>query len=65
MDYMEVGEMDEEDQMGKNTVGGFVMSKIGTVPVEGQHFEWRGLRCEVVDMDGRRVDKILVTRMED
>jgi len=65
MDYMEVGEIDEEDQMGMNTVGGFVMAKIGTVPIEGQHFEWRGLRCEVVDMDGRRVDKILVTRMED
>ncbi len=65
MDYMEVGEIDEEDQMGMNTVGGFVMAKIGTVPAEGQHFEWRGLRCEVVDMDGRRVDKILVSRIED
>ncbi|OPY85671.1 MAG: Magnesium and cobalt efflux protein CorC [Syntrophus sp. PtaU1.Bin208] len=65
MDYMEVGEIDEEDQMGMNTVGGFVMAQIGTVPAEGQHFVWRGLKCEVVDMDGRRVDKILVSRIED
>jgi len=65
MDYMEVGELVEEDQTGMNTVGGFVMAKIGTVPTEGQHFLWRDLNFEVVDMDGRRVDKILVSRMEE
>jgi len=64
MDYMEVGELGEDDETGMNTVGGFVMAKIGTVPVEGQHFLWRGLRFEVVDMDGRRVDKILASRVQ-
>jgi len=64
MDYMEVGEIGEGEQTGMNTVGGFVMTKIGTVPSEGQHFMWRGLRFEVVDMDGRRVDKILVSRLQ-
>ena len=63
MDYMEVGELGDEDETGMNTVGGFVMAKIGTVPLEGQHFIWRDLRFEVVDMDGRRVDKILVSRI--
>ncbi len=62
MDYMETGRPDEKERAGINTVGGFVMAKIGAVPSEGQHFEWRGLRFEVVDMDGRRVDKILVSR---
>lgn len=61
-DYMETGRPDEEERAGINTVGGFVMAKLGTVPSEGQNFEWRGLRFEVVDMDGRRVDKILVSR---
>jgi len=61
---MEVGEIGEGEQTGMNTVGGFVMTKIGTVPSEGQHFMWRGLRFEVVDMDGRRVDKILVSRLQ-
>ena len=42
-----------------NTVGGFVMAKIGAIPSEGQHFDWKGLRFEV--MDARRVDKILVS----
>jgi putative hemolysin len=61
-DYMETGRPDEEERAGINTVGGFVMAKLGAVPSEGQHFEWKGLRFEVVDMDGRRVDKILVSR---
>jgi putative hemolysin len=63
MDYMETGRLDEKERTGVNTVGGFVMWKLGTVPSEGQHFEWKGLRIEVVDMDGRRVDKILVSRV--
>lgn len=61
-DFMETGRPDEEERAGINTVGGFVMAKLGAVPLEGQHFEWKGLRFEVVDMDGRRVDKILVSR---
>ncbi|MFN8486147.1 MAG: hemolysin family protein [Caldilineaceae bacterium] len=45
------------------TVGGFVMAMLGRIPLPGDHFEWQGYRIEVVDMDGRRVDKILVTRL--
>ena len=62
IDYIETGRPDEEERAGINTVGGFVMAKLGSVPSEGQHFVWKGLRFEVVDMDGRRVDKILVSR---
>jgi putative hemolysin len=62
VDYMQTRRPDKKERAGINTVGGFVMAKIGAVPSEGQHFEWRGLRFEVVDMDGRRVDKILVSR---
>lgn len=64
LDYLEIG-MSEEEQAGINTVSGFVMAKLGSVPSEGQHFVWEGLRCEVVDMDGRRVDKIMVSRIKD
>jgi len=65
MEYMETGRPDEKEKTGMNTVGGFVMTKIGAVPSEGQHFEWKGLRFEVIDMDSRRVDKILVSRKKD
>ena len=47
------------------TVGGFVMASLGQVPVPGDHFHWQDLRFEVMDMDGRRVDKVLVMRVDD
>jgi putative hemolysin len=50
----------EEGTMFK-TIGGFVMATLHRIPVEGDRFECAGSRFEVVDMDGRRVDKILVT----
>lgn len=65
VDYMEIGRLSEEEQEGMNTVGGFVMAKLGEIPSEGQYFEWENLKFEVVDMDGRRVDKILVSRIKD
>ena len=65
MDYMEIVKLSDDEHTGINTIGGFVMAQLGTVPLEGQHFEWNGLKFEVVDMDGRRVDKILVSRIKD
>jgi putative hemolysin len=44
------------------TVGGMVMSHLGRVPAAGDRFDWREFSFEVVDMDGHRVDKVLVTR---
>jgi putative hemolysin len=43
------------------TLSGFMMVSLGRVPQPSDHFEWQNLRFEVVDMDGRRVDKVLVT----
>ncbi len=43
------------------TLSGFVMMSLGRVPQAADHFEWNGLRFEVMDMDGHRVDKVLVT----
>jgi putative hemolysin len=44
------------------TLAGFVLAQLGHLPATGEHFRWRGLRVEVVDMDGRRIDKLLVHR---
>jgi len=44
------------------TVGGLVMSHLGRVPVPSETFDMDGLRFEVLDMDGNRVDKVLVTQ---
>ena len=43
-----------------NTVAGFVLNRLEHLPVAGEHFDWRDFRFEVVDLDGRRIDKILV-----
>jgi putative hemolysin len=56
-----------EEEADYLTVGGMVMDTLGRIPAAGAHFEWEGYSFEVVDMDGRRVDKVLVmpTRSSD
>jgi putative hemolysin len=50
-----------DEAMGNfHTLGGFVMYSLEHVPQSGEFFDWDGLRFEVMDMDGTRVDKILV-----
>jgi putative hemolysin len=52
-----------DDEKGiYNTLGGFVMTRLGHVPSAAEHFEWAELRFEVMDMDGNRVDKVLAQR---
>jgi putative hemolysin len=46
------------------TLGGFVMAFLGKIPTSGEHFEVENLRFEVMDMDGVRVDKVLVSRSQ-
>ncbi|MDD2923433.1 MAG: hemolysin family protein [Anaerolineales bacterium] len=45
------------------TLSGFVMTLLGRVPQTTDNFEYGGFRFEVIDMDGRRVDKVLVTTL--
>lgn len=52
----------EEEAGAYHTIGGFVMARLGRVPKAADTFEWGGMRFEVMDMDGRRIDKVLVQR---
>lgn len=52
----------EEESGHFQTLGGFVMMQMGRVPKVAEYFEWEGLRFEVVDMDGKRVDKVLINK---
>jgi putative hemolysin len=45
------------------TLSGFVMMSLGRVPQLTDYFEWNSYNFEVIDMDGRRVDKVLVTTL--
>lgn len=51
----------DQDLAGFNTLGGFILHRLGHVPRSGEHFSWAGFRFEVVDMDGQRIDKLLIT----
>jgi putative hemolysin len=54
-----------EDEAGAyHTIGGFVMARLGRVPKAADTFEWGGMKFEVMDMDGRRIDKVLVSRKQ-
>lgn len=52
-----------EEKGHYHTMGGLILVHFGKIPVVGNNFEWNGFRFEVVDMDGRRVDKILVMKV--
>lgn len=43
------------------TLAGFVLDQLGHIPVPGEFFDWKGWRFEVVDLDGRRIDKVLAS----
>jgi putative hemolysin len=44
------------------TAAGFALSVMRKLPSEGEHFDYQDWRFEVVDMDGRRIDKLLVSQ---
>lgn len=62
---MEVKTMPGDSEGYYQTLGGFVMSMLGRVPAAGDAFDWHNMRLEVMDMDGRRVDKVLVSQIGD
>jgi putative hemolysin len=67
LSFVELLELLERDDLANvheghyQTVGGFMLSILQGVPTEGEHIDWEGYRFEVVDMDGFRVDKLLVS----
>jgi len=56
--------LEYEDSREFGTAAGYVLSVLKQLPDEGDHFHDQGWRFEVVDMDGRRIDKLLVSREE-
>jgi putative hemolysin len=54
----------EEDTGAYHTLAGFVITHLSRIPTSGDAFEWDGWRFEVVDMDGNRVDKLLVSPVQ-
>lgn len=67
-EFKEIFQLDAlpgEKRDAYQTLGGFVFTKMGQIPSVSDSFEWNGLRFEVVDMDGKRIDKVLVASVCD
>jgi putative hemolysin len=62
-DRLEIRELPEEDRGRYNTLAGMVMLLLGRLPQTTDVVEWDAWRFEVVDLDGKRVDKVLVSRI--
>jgi putative hemolysin len=61
---LNIAKLPDDETGSYQTLGGLVMLQVGRVPVTGDAFELEGHRFEVVDMDGKRVDKVLVSKVE-
>lgn len=59
---LDVNELPDEETYRFDTLAGFVISILGQIPTTGTVVSWDGWRFEVVDMDGLRVDKVLISR---
>ena len=59
---LDIRELPEEDRGRYNTVAGLLMSVSGHLPETGERIECAGWNFEVVDLDGKRIDKVLVTQ---
>jgi putative hemolysin len=60
-ELLRVDALPGEQEHEYRTAAGMVMAALGHIPQTAESFDWRGFRVEVVDMDGARIDKLLVT----
>ncbi len=58
-DWMNEGEQDFD------TLAGFALHQLEHIPTAGEKFEWKDFKFEIIDMDGQRIDKVLVAISED
>lgn len=63
-DFLEYFDAQElfDDEHDCNTISGLVLEELEHIPNEGERFKWKMFTFEIVDMDGARIDKILVTK---
>jgi putative hemolysin len=64
-DRLDLKELPDEGRGRYNTLAGMIMLLLGRLPNTTDTVEWEGWRFEVVDLDGKRVDKVLVSRLAD
>lgn len=63
-ELLNLEELPGEDRGNFHTLGGFVITHLGHIPRSSDYFEWSVFRFEVVDMDGNRVDKVMIAPLK-
>jgi putative hemolysin len=62
IDRLRLASDDSWEGRGFSTIAGLILDQLGHIPSIGDAVDWNGVRLEVVDMDGQRIDRVLVTR---
>jgi putative hemolysin len=65
LSYFERADWMNEHENEFDTVAGFVLHELEHIPATGEKFEWRDFDIEIIDMDGQRIDKVLVNISEE
>lgn len=60
-----VGILPDEEEHDYRSAAGMMIAHFGRIPATGESFHWRGWRFEVIDLDGARVDKVLIQRLSE
>src|SRR3954454_5883489 len=64
IEQLDISTDESFESRGFSTIAGLILDRLGHIPSIGDKAEWDGLDLEVVDMDGQRIDRVLVTRKE-
>ncbi len=65
LSHFEKTEWMNEAEHQFDTLAGFVLHELERIPLSGETFDWRGFQFEIIDMDGQRIDKLLVKIPDD
>ena len=65
LSHFEKTEWMHEGEHDFDTLAGFVLHELEHIPITGEQFEWNGFDFEIVDMDGQRIDKVIVKISEE
>lgn len=65
LDKFEKTDWMNEGEQEFDTLAGFILHELERIPRTGDTLEWRGFTFEIADMDGHRIDKVLVTASDD
>jgi putative hemolysin len=63
LEWLQIEDNSTDDERPYNTLAGLILDQLGRIPQIGESTEWNGLHLEVVDMDGKRIDRILAQRI--